>query len=169
MRISERRKKPVLRSPCDPAPLAVEPNGASETVCPLPGKRRLTLNVAARVTRIGWAEPQTRRVSHERSLAIIAKLSWLSIRQSCVSRLHRGWQSGGRAPVLRRDRQHAGGNSQAGAEAGRQVRAGDDLLRGGADRLWAVPAHQEPWAGVHCGCPFAHSEEAGRPGEDESA
>jgi hypothetical protein len=33
----------------------------------LPRKRRLTLNVAARVTRMGRAEPQTRRVSHERS------------------------------------------------------------------------------------------------------
>ena len=55
---------------------------------------------------------------------------------------------------------------QAGAEAGRQVPAGDILLRGRADRLWAVPADQEPWAGVHCGRPFAHSEEAGRSGEE---
>jgi hypothetical protein len=33
----------------------------------LPMKRRLTLDAVARVTRIGRAEPQARRVSHERS------------------------------------------------------------------------------------------------------
>jgi hypothetical protein len=43
--------------------LAGDEVDASQTVCPSL-KGRLTLDVAARVTRIGRAEPQTRRASH---------------------------------------------------------------------------------------------------------
>ena len=54
-------------------------------------------------------------------------------------------------------------------QAGRQVRAADVLLRGGADRLRAVPADQEPWSRVRGGCAVADSEEAWRSGEDQPA
>src|SRR5262245_28578880 len=47
--------------------------------------------------------------------------------------------------------------------------AADFLLRGRADRIWALPADQEPWARVHGGGALAHSEEAWRAGEDQPA
>jgi hypothetical protein len=40
-------------------------SAASSDCMSLPMKRRLTLDACARVTRIGRAEPQARRASHE--------------------------------------------------------------------------------------------------------
>ena len=62
-------------------------------------------------------------------------------------------------------------NAVAIAEAGRagEVRflgETDVLLRGRADRIWALPADQETWARVHGGGTLAHSEKARRAGED---
>jgi hypothetical protein len=39
----------------------------------------------------------------------------------------------------------------------------------GGRPVMALPADQEPWARVHCGCPLADSEEGRRSGEDEPA
>ena len=61
------------------------------------------------------------------------------------------------------------GDGEARAEACRQVRAADVLLRGGADRVRALSADQEPRHRMRGGGAVADSEAAGRSSEDQSA
>ena len=80
----------------------------------LPVKRRLTLDAIARVTRIGRAEPQARRASHEQSSEAFVAFDTSKLRNAvAIAEM----AVGGRGTVSRRDRELDDGDGEAGAQA----------------------------------------------------
>src|SRR5258708_33258946 len=120
---------------------------APQTVCPSL-KRRLTLDVTARVTRIGRAEPQTRRASRGPTEPCFRRNRYVEVAQCRCGRGGGSWCAGS---VSRRDRHRGSGDAQARRQTCGQIPSTDVLLRGGADGIRALSADQEAWPRLHRG------------------
>ncbi len=136
-----------------------------QTVCPSL-KRRLTLDITARVTRIaGQSLKQGGRVVDQHSRAFVG-IDTSKLTQCGCGR--GGWSWRGRS-LSRRDRHHGSGDAQARHQTCGQIPSTDVLLRGGADWIRALSADREALPRLHRGGPLAYPEEAWRSGEDEPA
>src|SRR5258708_10791702 len=140
------------------SPAHIRAAGAPQTVCPSL-KRRLTLDVTARVTRIGRAEPQTRRASRGPTEPCFRRNRYVEVAQCRCGRGGGSWWGGS---LSRRDRHRGSGDAQARRQTCGQIPSTDVLLRGGADGIRALSADQEAWPRLHRGGALADPEEAWR-------